>query len=610
MFCSKCGCEIKEGDKFCGNCGVPAPNIVNSGNQPVNPMQNQPVNPIQNQPVNQYYRQQPAPAPNNNKRTLIVVLIIAAVLVMLISFVSAAWKLYKRTREIVDPLRSLYEEYEDLFEDYENYSYDYDDDDDYDYDYDEEEAEDEEKKEIEYVHVDAPKYEGDHNYFTGEKWIVAIEDLIVNSEGKSNDKLFGQDCDMATNRSFTQGMALSDEGKFYYINSDTAAAEFAPGAKCAELALDGGEMFYLIPTGEALGKNKDVNVGSLYLFDTSTGLSQKVADNVEELSPVISPDGQTIAYTRFTDSKNMVLCIAGPDKEEKQLEKGYLRACSVNNDGNLFYTNSDQTEIYRYIDGKSKKVLTCEEFNNYFVDGDLDEILVSCKDGAYYCDFEMDEAAKVYDGTYVTNMHTEAIHQAYGQFWATVLDVKSLKDLFFISRKGDVFIVNSDGKGAAVLDYNYDQVNNILFDASSRKLLYGFKGVVYESKVTDEGIENEVLYDADYVEMFYASYDFKNIWLWIEDDIYYLNDGELECVVPDYYYDEEDYGLIFTWNIEDNKLYFVEDGRLYSVYNTESSTERVSDDCVTLAKYYGKLAYSDSTGSIFVYIDGEFVEVY
>ena len=577
MFCTKCGHPLKEGDKFCENCGAPVVAFRKPGHKP-------------------------APAPLSRKKKIMnICFVVVAVSIIIGFYVHLGYTTYKLTKETLDPILSEY--------DY-DYDYDYDDDDyDYEEEYDEE-HEKEQEKEIEYVHVDAPEYKGGYNYLTGEKWVLTIEDLIVNSEGKSNDKLVGQDCDSSTNRTFTEGMVLTEEGKFYYINSDTAAVEFAPGTKCAELALDGSRMFYLLPSEKPMGKDGDMNVGSLYLFDTATGISEKLADNVLELSPIISPGGKLVAYTRFTDSKNAVLCIAGSDMEEKQLEEGILRACSVTDDGDLFYTNKDQTEIYRYTEGKSKKVLSCSEFNNYFVDGDLNEILVSCEDGAYYCDFEMDKAAKVYDGNYVTNMHTPAIHQAYGQFWATVLDVKSLKDLFFVSQDDDVFIINSNGEGAAVLKYSYENLDNVVFDDDSRVIVYSYDGTLYRSRVTDEGFEEEGLYDKEYVKMFYAGYDLKNIWLWIGDDIYYMNDGELECVIPDYIYDKDVDGLLFSWNIEDNKLYFVEDGTLYSVYNTESSIEKVADNCEFLYKEYGKLFYGDFDDNIFVYINGEFVEVY
>ena len=594
MFCTKCGNSLKEGDKFCENCGTPV--FVPKSWNPVPPAAPR----YSTQPVTK-----PAPLSKKTKIMNIAFIVVGIAIVLCGYF----FIVYRSTKLIVEPMQTLIEkEIDEYFEEAYEDSYDEYDYDDYEWSDDEEEEVTEEDP-IEYVHVDAPEYKGEYNYYKNDKWFISIENLIINSEGKTSDKLLGENASISTSRDFTEGMALTEGGQFYYINSDTAVVEFAPGTKCAELALDGDYMFYVIPE-KTMGKGDEIEVGTLYIFNTATGISQKLAADVDIMSPVISADGKTVAYTRFTDSKNMALFIGGPEMEEKKLEKGQLRACSVTNEGNLFYTNKDQTEIYRYKDGKSKKVLTCSEFNNYFVDGDLDEILISCADGAYYCDSEMEKAACVFEGSLVTNMHTNGIHQSYGQFWATILDVKSLRDLFFISKTGKVFIINESGEGAAVLDHDYDDLGNIVFDDAGRMLLYSYDGVLYKSEVKDEGIEDTVLYDDEYIDTFFAGYDLKNIWIKVKDDIYYLKGDELSLVIPDYEINKDAEGLLFAWNIEDNKLYFTENGNLYSVYDTESSTERVSEDCAILAKYYGKLAYADYEDAVYVYINGEFVKVY
>ena len=579
MFCNKCGTELNPGDKFCGNCGAPVVIITKTE-------------------AGRAASQGPAPM-SRKKKLMNIAFIILAVCIILGYYAYYIHKAVTLTKETVD---KAFEQYQYQLDDWEDMEEEYEVEEDLP-------EEDIDTPEIEYVHVDAPEYTGRYDYFNDEKWIVDVQGLFVNQEGDSNDKLLGIDHSGNSSRDLKETMVLTEDGQFYYVNANTDVIEFAQGTTCAELAFDGGTMFYVIPEKKE-GESEEFEVGTLFLFDTATGFSDSVAENVQANSPVISPDGNIVAYTRIVDSKNSVLCIAGSDMEEKQIQKGNLRACSVDNSGNLFYTNEEQNEIYRYKDGKSEKVLSSEEFNNYFINGSADEILISCSAGAYFCDGEMEEAAQVYEGGLVTNMHTSALHQSYGQFRASILDVASLKDLYFISKEGVVFIITSDGRSAAFLDHNYNDVDNIVFDDVNRELMYCCDGVLYKSKVSDDGIEDEAFYEEDDVETFFASYDLKNVWLKIRDDIYYLKDGELENVIPDYVYDDENTGLYFAWNIEDNKLYFTEYNTLYSVYDTEGSTEKVADDVDALFKINGKLGFLDLEGNIYLYINNEFVCVY
>lgn len=621
MYCSKCGCEIKEGGKFCGNCGTPVQNQMaqnytavdqSAGERQVQgyPGQYPQMTPQgyagsgtqQQYNSRQYndfrYVNRPQPAPlTRKKRIMNVIFVVVCVIVIVACYGYLTYRTYVMTMDALSP---VIDEFEEVMEDYDDYGYE---------EYEDEEEEASEDYEIEYVHVDAPDYEGPYNYYKDESWYVSAEGLIVNSKGETNDKLLGQELDSSTNRSMTEGMILTEEG-FFYVNAEGKAVEFAPGAKCAELAFDGGTMFYVISDEKESEGDEEPGLGTLYLFDTATGLSEMLEENVIDNSPVISPDGRIVAYTRLTGADTYSLFIAGHELEEKKIADGHFLPCSVNNEGNLFYTDKDQKEIYRYKNDEAVKVHSGEAFNNYFVDSDVDEILLSSEDGTYYCDSEMEQAALMYEGSLVTNMHTPGIHQAYGQFWARLLDVKSLKDLFFISKSSDVFFINPDGKSALVLKEKYDDIDNIVFDCVSRGLLYCYNGVLYKAQVEGDGIDEEVLYDEKDVSTFIAGDDLKNIWLLIDDDICYLKGKEAVTVVPDYLIDSDNEGLLFVWNVEDNKLYFYETETLYSVYDSESSTEKVADDVYSLFKIYGKLCYLSTDDSLYLNINGEFVKVY
>lgn len=587
MFCNRCGHEIKPGDKFCEHCGAPV------------------VQPVVQPSGNMTYYSAPNEKPRMGKRKALNIAFVVLGITAVLSFYGyRAYRIYRAGKYYMDVASDVYSE---VMEEYDVLSDEYDDE--YAQEY-EEEYENDGKPELEYVHMDAPEYKGEYNYFSKDKWVIAVEDqLLVNAQGKTNDKLVGMDTGIANTVNFTEGMLLTEEGVFYYFNSDTALVEFAPGAKCAEIALNGGKMFYVVPE-KRMGKNENVEVGSLYIFDTATGFSEMLAEDVEVNSPVISPDGSYVAYTRFVNSDKMMLCIGGSDKEEQELEEGRLRACTVTDEGELFYTDKDRSNFFRYREGKSDKVLTCDDFKKYYTDRDVNEIMIICSDSAYYCDMEMEKAEPVLEDDSVMTMYTPGFTQTYGQFDAHVSDVESLKDMFYVTEGYDVFFINSDGKGASSLERHYKTLDNIMYEPGSRELLYSCKGVLYRSKVTDEGIEEKTFYDDKKVEYFIAGYDFKDIWIVTNDDICYLKGNEAVTVVPDYVAGKKRLKSYFGWNIEDNKLYFVENDALFSVYDRESSLEKVAENCDYIADEYGKLIYITPEEDYYIYIDGAFVKIY
>jgi hypothetical protein len=611
MQCRNCGAELNQNDKFCGNCGAPVPEQPVVNNQYQDPNQYQGPNPYQYQnpyPYPQYYQQQYTNPPKQltpGKKAANIAIVVAMIAFIIVAYILIFYNVFTK-------YTSLYEDtFEDIIEGYED-SFDIDDDKDDDkaglnQGYDDEEYED--YNYDEYADVTTPtavrQYTGEYAYYTQDEWIAEVEGLIVNDTGDYLEQFLGTQFNLLLTRDHKSGMLIGGS-KFYYINSDLKTVEFAPGTECAELCFEGGYMFYVLPTeGEG-----DDRRGDLYIFNTSTGISDMIASDIFLMSPVISPDGGTVAYTRV-DGNKTYLCLSGLEKEEQKVLEGEFRACSVTNDGSFFYTDPKQDKLYRYKDGKSAELASLGEFTRYYLDRDMDEILITNGRETYYSDVSMDKASLVYDNGISTEI-TYALCQGYGQYSTRLMDVPTLKDVAFVAVDGGVFFVKEDGKGAIALDQKYTDIDNMKYDSATGDVLYSTKGVLYKANYKTGDNKAEVLYDKEYVETFFASYDLKDMWISTEDEKLYYFDGEkTELVEEDINFDYGADGDGVCWSADDGRLYYMLNDDLYSVYDSKASVTEVKDNVDYFGTSFGKpffIAY-DKT-ALYMYLNGDFYWVY
>ena len=83
MFCTKCGRPLKEGDKFCENCGAPVVAFRKPG-------------------------QKPAPL-SRKKKIMNICFVVVAVSIIIGFYVHLGYTTYKLTKESLDPILSEYD---------------------------------------------------------------------------------------------------------------------------------------------------------------------------------------------------------------------------------------------------------------------------------------------------------------------------------------------------------------------------------------------------------------------------------------------------------------------------------------------------------------------
>ena len=163
-----------------------------------------------------------------------------------------------------------------------------------------------------------------------------------------------------------------------------------------------------------------------------------------------------------------------------------------------------------------------------------------------------------------------------------------------------------------MLPHSFSDLTNIIMkgEGENRKVLYSYGGILYQFVFDDEKSLESVFYEDKKVDSFVSSFDLKKIWIISDGELYYLEKDKATLVASDIPSNVDPLGDGIMWNVEDNWLYYLKDGKLYRVNTTEDSNQVVSKDADVLTNVYGKLYYlPKARDSVYLFMNGEFKEV-
>lgn len=562
MYCNKCGNEIKEGQNFCTNCGAP----VESLNQPVKVKKNKYVLPL-------------------------CISLIAVVSVVGSFFVARNFYAFMGSRMRPAQIEHTQKaETEDNKGSYTNIH----------------ENGAEEAETVDDSNYKAEDYSGPYNYFFDE-WVVPVEGAFVSKSGYVNTKYLGENILVAQTTDLRRALILTEKG-FKYVNKDALDKELPKETQCADLAVRGSNMFYVLPTDI----KDNVEVGELYIIDSDNGKSKLIAKDVVISSPVISPSGKYVAYSGYNSEDKMEMYLGGDGVEAKEVIEGLCYPICVSDSGKMFFTKVSESGVFAYNSEECYQIIKCNEVKNCFINTHCEELVAGADNGTFYYNFDLEGATQISEAP-LAGVFTDALNQPYGQIADTTFcDVESLNEVLFISNSGSTFAIADGGKGITTLKRAFNDLTNVAVynSAGKRTVLYSCDGKLFRVNL-DEGDAQETILSGDIVvDSFVCSYDLKKIWLISGGNIFYVENGETKHVASGIGSNIDPLGTGIAWNIEDGWLYYVKGGSLYRVNNTGESEHVVAEDAEILTNIYGKLYYLPASRScVYLFMNGKFEEV-
>ena len=453
-------------------------------------------------------------------------------------------------------------------------------------------------------------YTGPYDYFNGDSWVVPVEGMFVSSSGYVNSKYIGESMAIAQSTDLSSALVLTKDG-FRYINKDAADVDFAPDAQCADIAVRGKNMFYVIPTETV----DDYELADLYIMNMETGKSNIIAKSIVRSTPVISPNGRYVAYTRYYSKDKVVeMFIGGDNVTEEKVESGMCHPICISDEKKMFYVEADKPEICVFDSYNSYPIISGMEVKQCFINSKCDELVVNVSGATFYYNFEFENMgpAKLCDAE-ITGAFTDCLNQVYGQYGNTTFcDVPTLKDIIFASSDNSVFVISSDGKEITKLNHSISDFSNmIMYNANGKRtMLYSCEGKMYSIELDGDDKTEKVFFDDIPVDNFVCSYDLKKVWIVSSGDVCYLDNGKATFVASgiDKSSNPLDTGIV--WNIEDNWLYYLKGGALYRVNQTQDSEHMVAEDASILTNIYGKVYYLPaSRKNVYLFMNGKFEKV-
>ncbi|MBE5829606.1 MAG: hypothetical protein E7305_09115 [Butyrivibrio sp.] len=393
--------------------------------------------------------------------------------------------------------------------------------------------------------------------------------FIFNSDGKVLDDFYdpeGYSVNIITNVDASEAIILKDK-KLYYIDADLNMKVIDEEVEGAGMCYEGG-YFYYTKLGESFLRD-------VFIYDVANESATKVAQS--NLSNVaISPDGQTIAYFYYMDEKQLYVCKIG--QEPKLIKTGVrVSPMTVSNDGEtVFFESIDENDGIYCFDKDIAVKISKEYFSNAFFDRDCKQILFQEPGNVKYYKAGDTSALILFDSSYmdykVCNVKKQRSASGYGHY---IVDTDCFADVLLISDTYNYYTL----KGNVPVLFNI---------ASSEKDMYGIKAAIkdngpvcyferearlYMSEYDGtKMVEKQLTGDDEYVSYMAVSDKGDEIWFIKYEDqgIYYSKDGQAPVKVAEGFSGSH---FNLAWNPQDGKCYYIKEGKLYSVYDSEDTVE-------------------------------------
>ncbi len=332
---------------------------------------------------------------------------------------------------------------------------------------------------------------------------------------------------------------------------------------------------------------KDVPVKDLYLYCLDSGVTTLIDSNVDTF--VLSPNGETVIYKK-NDTESYYssgkLYIGGIHKENEVLIDSTCTPITVSDDGSMVCYIDANENVSVYKDNESHS-LSSETFD-YWFNNAVTEIIYSNNDSTYYFNINMDKPKKLFDSTLreINTLENKKFYKKmYPRYYCNcyILD----KDTFIYSvltaTTNELWWLNSEADAVFIDTFDYSPY--ISEDGSS--IVYVNDNSAWKTDLNEE-LESRIICDDVYRVI--GSNDLSHIYIIDNSIVYYLKeDNELEIV-----FKGDDYTSLykFAYNERMNKLFFINEGKLYSVGTSAESLEIVANKAHGVEEFGDSIIYT------------------
>ena len=382
----------------------------------------------------------------------------------------------------------------------------------------------------------------------------------------------------------------TDSGDLYVVRHDLDPVRVAEDIQEARISTDGKFVTYLLD-------------GAIFVYDVDKANKVKVASEVARSGWAMSPDGKSILYVK--DEEDGSLYLAGVGRESEKVASNAEPLVVENGGKHYFFAKKKDDGTVLYIgdtreDQKlgtlGRPVLLCNRTG-----GDI--LYVDGKDATYVYHAGEPGSVKVMgktrDEVYLNTLTSFSCSSR-----TQVIDTASFKGVLLTAEES-LYWINDQYEAVKVTS----RCGQYMLSEDGGTVLYIANDRLCKTKLNDD-MKEEVLYGKETVEVFAASADLSKVYFVTdEDNLYYLTGTDTgEKLVVDFQDDGQ-----MAYNEAERKLYYIDEGDLYSVGSKASSKQRADADADGLVQSMGGcllkgISYSKD-GKIYYKESGEKVPV-
>lgn len=427
---------------------------------------------------------------------------------------------------------------------------------------------------------------------------IAFADGNVINIPVSEDTYKSYSLSVDSEKALFLGNYANDKGTLYYVTSDDYEVVSEDAYEYFYISSDGSTAIYL--------SNVDGMTATLNKYDTESGDSEVIDEEVYYYGNIaISPDGQTIAYSKDYDSSKEEFTSYVKCGSDDVIEIGKnLSFLSVANDAkSIVYSDAGMVTAQAGTDGEPVKLDEAAS-GTLVYNYDLDELLFANESTAYYWDTDLsapEEISGVFGEVYMlTNTeaaysYNEIYDDDFNDFSVYFEGASSIKGNFYFDDYA-VYYLGEDSCEMITDSCYYYSIgckDNGFFYADGTDNCY----VISDPASSLE--PETVAEDVDWQYMAVTESDFSTIY-YIDsyDDLYMMKDGEEKRVdmgASKLYMDPVDGDVVYYISSDDLKIYRPEDKTTQMVFNQESVTDVYTDA-------YGTVYFESDAGDDSIYI--------
>ncbi len=418
--------------------------------------------------------------------------------------------------------------------------------------------------------------------------VLVFEDLVGcwNTDGEIyeiDNVYYGRSSGDQTIVTYTGG---DEDGNtaLYYITSNFEPKLVATNVWNYDISYSGEYIAYTQDNEDM--ETESFTYRDLFIYSVKDDKATQIDTEVEYF--VLSPSGETVVYQKENGSYDN-LFVGGYNIEKTLIggnEETYYSPVAVSNDGKMIYY-LERMEFYVYRDNEHKLLSPDLTYKAWF-NNDASEILYSDNESSYYFTSEMEEPQNIPDNI-VAHIYTPydlICHEmgfALGNYRGFILGKDKLVDSLFYGGSS-LHWFNGEGDVIPVAESTY----NTYLSEDGKTLIYNNHSTLYKVDINNEMKVSTIcedIYDS------VVSKDLSNIYIMDSFDLYYYN-GENDLVQITQNLDSNLRADNLTFNEGMQKLFFVQEGVLYSVGTSAESKEEIARDVWKVRSFKNGVIYS------------------